>query len=135
MSINGLYNIYGYEDSWTIDLTFHKNDGSGIQETITQTYGQPYIFPAWDNIESINWVRADGPYEFGELVLDVLYSDVYIVDDSDKTITFDSLGGSPVSDIVTEFNTNISYSQFEIPTRAGYVFLGWYKSEGFLRAL
>lgn len=42
------------------------------------------------------------------------------------TVTFDSLGGSPV-DSITDIKTGFNINEPNAPTKPGYVFAGWYK--------
>ncbi|MFA7367939.1 MAG: InlB B-repeat-containing protein, partial [Bacilli bacterium] len=124
-SIQGKFNIYKNE-MWSTDITFHRNDGSGIQETITQTYGQPFNFPDWENQ---NWIVNEGDFDFNDVVRKVPYNDLYLLDTSDKEITFDSNGGTIFDVYNAPYNSFFDPSISHEPERDGYVFGGWYIDE------
>ncbi|NLC14122.1 MAG: InlB B-repeat-containing protein, partial [Chloroflexi bacterium] len=108
---------------WLINeytITFDSNGGSAVAD-ITAEFGKPitapddptregYTFDGWHPI-----VPTSMPAENRTVTAQWLINEY--------TITFDSDGGSAVSDITQDFDTGITAP--DNPTREGYTFDGW----------
>lgn len=110
----------GNED-FTVTVTLH--DGSGLER-------EGYTFLGWDTSTSISEpkYKAGGTYTFSKA--DFVYNG-YRIDlqaiwkENDLTITYDANGGdnAPAMQIKKK-DVSATISE-DIPTRAGYTFLGW----------
>ncbi len=117
------YNINSYT------ISFDSN-GSYVSP-ITQDYGTAVSAPANPNRTGytfIEWcidIGLESPYEFTTMPAEdfTLYAK-WIV--NQYTITFNSNGGSSVNSITQNYLTSVQAPQ--IPTKADYTFIAWYKN-------
>lgn len=90
---------------------------------------EDYVFDGW-YWDKDTWQR---PFTANSLLDEPISSDMsvyakWIEEDITKrsfTVSFNSFGGSAVSDITVQYGKLLS--EPSAPTRAGYVFVGWYK--------
>ena len=133
----GKFKIFVNQPTWKSYITFVKNDGSGIEETIEQTYGKPIIFPDWAS-EEVSWYSATvgGKYVSLKTGDRILYEKVYAVihKQSDlNVIVFETNGGTPISNYMVPTNSTFDPNIIFIPEKENAVFLGWYLDSSFTR--
>ncbi|MBS4174270.1 InlB B-repeat-containing protein [Bacillus sp. FJAT-49736] len=114
-------------------VSFNTNQGSDIPSISVKENGtvtkptdpvkEGYTFDGW--YTDINFLSA---YDFNQEVT----SNLNLVAKwkiNNYTVTFDSNGGSTVTNKIAEYNTKISAP--EVPTRTGYSFVNWFKDREF----
>ena len=108
-------------------MTFVDSDGSGITETIEQTYGDDYVFPQWAQGTAVFWYAEDGEPLVLKRVDKVVHDTVYARWDVEtRTVSFETNGGGSVEQCVIPVGTKMDPNHLFPPVKENAVFLGWY---------
>ncbi|WP_230496022.1 S-layer homology domain-containing protein, partial [Pseudoneobacillus rhizosphaerae] len=124
---------------WTINqylVRFDSNGGRSIAPVIanynttispTSTTRTGYTFNGWYKEVGMN---TEWKFATDKVTHDItLYANWTI---NEYTVSFNSNGGSAIAPVTTNYNTTITAPT--PPTRAGYIFKGWYKDAEFKTA-
>jgi|GEM_PF-3155996 len=116
--------------SSTATVTFDSNGGSAVSAQIvnvgeyavepTDPTKTGYTFIKWEVEPGVEWNFAD------EIAEDITLTAVWVI--NQYTISFNSNGGSSVTAITQDYNTEVVAPTN--PTKEGYTFGGWYSDSG-----
>ena len=116
------------------DIVFNNNSGIGLISNQTINYGASenlaantftkigYTFSGWNTVPNGS---GDRYLDSSSFTMNVLGETLYAQwTANSQTITFDSNGGTVVTDIIQNYDSILSVPTS--PTRTGYTFSGWY---------
>ncbi len=126
------FTLYAQWTAKTLTVTTDEQGGSVVANTLTTTGGQlvsspgtptraGYTFAGWSTA-TYGGSAISFPYTHGQTANFTLYAQWTA---KTLTVTYDTQGGSEIAGGSTTTDRQLELSQ-DTPTRAGYVFSGWY---------
>jgi len=121
---------------WAINfytVTFNSQGGSEVEGVITSYNSTitPPSAPTKTGYSFNGWYKESGCINPWTFASDVVTSDITLYAKwtiNTYTVTFNTQGGSAISNVTANYNSTISSPSS--PTKTGYTFEGWYKESG-----
>lgn len=133
--------IYAHWTANTYTVTLDRQGGANGSTSVTATYGSSmpyaskpdkmyYVFGGYytstNGSGTQYYTSSMGSYRNWDKTSNTTLYAKWTAET--VSISYDSQGGSSVSSTTVKYNSNLTSSNLPTPTRAGFNFVGWYKS-------